>query len=131
MEEEVFYALIGSGTSRENRFKSVKRKQSFRAQRCLVKAMKGKYYIKIRNRTKTNFKISSLFCNYYLAAAAASFQEKAQVVSNDLDDKIRRLFQNITSEWNKRKGKRSVTPRPFRRSSSIEVGELDHDKTEN
>ena len=64
-------------------------------------------------------------------ATAASFQEKALVVSKDLNDKIRRLFQNITSEWNKRKGKRSVTPHPLRRSSPNEVGESDGDKTEN
>ena len=73
-----------------------------------------------------------MFCNYFLAATAASFEEKALVVSKDLDDKIRRLFQNITSEWNKRKGKRSVTPRPLRRSSPIEViNESDDDNTDN
>ena len=66
-----------------------------------------------------------------MGATAASFQEKALVVSKDLDDKIRRLFQNITSEWNKRKGKRSVTPRPLNRSSPIEIGESDDDKPEN
>ena len=52
------------------------------------------------------------------AAAFASFEEKVVVAPQDIEAKLRRLLQNITSEQYNRRGKRDDTPRPLSRSNS-------------
>ena len=52
------------------------------------------------------------------AAAFASFEEKVIVAPQNIEAKLRRLLQNITSEQYNRKGKREDTQRPLSRSNS-------------
>ena len=52
------------------------------------------------------------------ATAFASFEEKVIVAPQNIEAKLRRLLQNITSEQYNRKGKREDTQRPLSRSNS-------------
>ena len=63
-------------------------------------------------------------------AAHDSFLEKSLVTPNEVENKIRRVLQNVNSERYTRKGRRDDTPAVLSRASTPVTGDSMGDETD-
>ena len=79
-------------------------------------------------RVELKYIHSYIQCTFISEAAQASFIEQSLVTPSEIEAKIKRVLQNLSSERYKRKGKRDDTPAPFDRERT--PGTSDNVKTE-
>ena len=116
MDKQVMVLFSWTGSSRENRFKAVEKKWSYCQQHNIVKSIIG--WCKCIWSVELVYLYQCLKWLFIVAAAQASFVHQSLVTPADVEAKMKRVLQNVSSERYSRKGKRDDTPAPFEREKT-------------